>query len=884
VAYLSKHNLLDTLQIRNCIEAGEDPVPLLRNTLAQVHKLLYECHKEGTSSQEIVSLRAWAVDQVLDIVWTRQHQRTPGVVSTLTLVAVGGYGRAELQPHSDIDLLLLHQSKLAAPDIDFIEQLIRLLWDIGLEVGHSVRTVKQCIAEAKADITVITNLLEARLLLGDAALFELLKTKIEPQRIWPTKAFFKAKMAEQQQRHARFNDTAYNLEPNIKEGPGGLRDIQIIAWVTRRHFNSHSLADLVTHDFLTQNEYRSLIRGRNFLWRLRNSLHFLTNRSEDRLLFDHQLTIALEFGYQDKPGYLAVEQLMKRYYRIIKELSILNEILLQHFEEILLARKSWVTHRINRRFQSLGGILEAVNEQIFENTPSAMLEIFLLMEQHKLKGIRATTLRQLRQNLHRIDHDFRNNTESHRLFMQILRQPQGITHALRRMNAYGVLGTYIPAFGRVVGQMQYDLFHAYTVDTHTLFVLRNLRRLCIPEFRHEFPIASELITAIDKKERLYLAAIFHDIGKGRGGDHSVLGERDAEDFCQQHGLNEYDTLLVAWLVRNHLLMSWTAQRKDTSDPEVVNEFANIVGDHEHLDHLYLLTMADIRGTNPGIWNTWKAMLLEKLYNATLRALRRGLGTPINQDVRIKNLKQETLTLLGPKFNHTMVEKFWQQMANDYFIRHDAKAVAWHTREIVTARVVELPLVNARYNPDFATNQLLVYAPDFDHLLPLVAGGVERLGLSVVDARIHITTNGMALYLFAVLARNGVITDHSALDRIAERIHQDIFSQSRPKAPGKIRITRVEKAFPIATQVDFIEPDDSPHTILELIAQDRPGLLHHIAEALLECKIRLVNARIATIGERADDTFYLTNRDGAPVSDTTQRECLRRQILARLGEF
>jgi len=882
MAYLTRHSLLNTERLQSQIAAGAEPIPLLRKTLVQIREALHKSHQQGTSSQDIVSQHAWAVDQVLGLVWADQHRRIANV-GTLTLIAVGGYGRAELQPHSDIDLLLLHESKLSTADVSFIEQLIRQLWDIGLEVGHSVRSVKQCVTEAKADITVITNLLEARLLLGDSAIFELLKTKLEAPRVWPTKAFFKAKMVEQQQRHARFNDTAYNLEPNIKEGPGGLRDIQNIVWVTRRHFDCESLAELVTHNFLTNNEYRTLIRGRNFLWRLRNSLHFLTNRGEDRLLFDHQRAIAEEFGYQDKPGHLAVEQLMKRYYRVIKELSILNEILLQHFEEIILARKSWVTHRINRRFQSHGGILEAVNEQVFENTPLAMLELFLLMEQHKLKGIRATTLRQLRHNLHRIDQGFRDHIQSRQLFMEMLRQPHGVTHAFRRMNAYGVLGAYIPAFGRIVGQMQYDLFHSYTVDTHTLFVLRNLRRLCVPEFRHEFPFASELIAKLEKKERLYLAAIFHDIGKGRGGDHSVLGEQDALEFCRLHQLSEYDARLVAWLVRNHLLMSWTAQRKDTSDPEVVSKFAHIVGDQEHLDALYLLTMADIRGTNPGIWNSWKALLLEKLYEATRRALRRGLGKPIDLDVRITNLKEEALRILGPKVNTQGVEKFWQQMAKDYFIRHDAKALAWHTRVIIAAHLVDLPLVNARYNPEFATNQLLIYAPDFEHLLPLVAGAVERLDLSIVDARIHVTTNGMALYLFAVLARDGVITDRPTLNRIAIRIHEDIFSQNRPKAPAKIRISRVKKAFPITTQVDFIEPENSPFTILELIAQDRPGLLHHIAEALLECKIRLVNARISTIGEHADDTFYLTDRDGNPVTDSTQRECLRRQILERIGE-
>ena len=472
-----------------------------------------------------------------------------------------------------------------------------------------------------------------------------MQTKTGPEKLWPSPKFFAAKLAEQRARHARFEDTAYNLEPNIKEGPGGLRDIQIIAWVTQRHFGSARLHDLVALEFLTEKEYRTLERGRRLLAQLRCGLHYLAERREDRLLFDHQRTLATDMGFRDKSGIRAVELFMKRYYRNVKELALLNEILLQHFQEAILQRGKAKIRPLNRRFQAHGDFLEVTRRNVFERAPFALLELFLVLQQHpELKGVRAATIRLLRENLHRINTRFRNDLACRSLFMEILRQPRGITHELRRMNAYGVLGAYLPVFGRIVGQMQHDLFHVYTVDAHTLFVVRNLRRFTVPDYRHEFPLASELIQHVVKPERLFLAGLFHDIAKGRGGDHSELGEHEVISFCRRHGLSDYDTRFIAWLVRRHLLMSHVAQREDIHDPEVVLRFARQVGDAERLDHLYLLTVADMRATSPSVWNVWKDRLLTELHAATLRVLRRGLATPMDVEARIAGLQAEAQQL------------------------------------------------------------------------------------------------------------------------------------------------------------------------------------------------------------------------------------------------
>jgi [protein-PII] uridylyltransferase len=856
---------------------------LFRTTLRDGRAALRVLYQAGTNVDTVLHRHAGLVDALLARVWAL-HQPLLDPKINIALVAVGGYGRGELYPHSDVDLLLLLERDTRDRVRPFAEAFLQFLWDMGLEVGHSTRSLKDCVTEARKDITVATNLMEARLLLGEPALFASMQSKTGPEKLWPSPKFFAAKFAEQRARHARFDDTAYNLEPNIKEGPGGLRDIQMIAWVTQRQFGSAQLRDLVAHEFLTEKEYRSLERGRRLLAQLRCGLHYLAERREDRLLFDHQRTLAADMGFRDKSGIRAVELFMKRYYRSVKELALLNEILLQHFHEVILQRGKTKIRPLNRRFQAHGDFLEVTRRNIFERAPFALLEMFLVLQQHpELKGVRAATIRLLRENLPRINTQFRNDIACRSLFMEILRQPHGITHELRRMNAYGVLGAYLPAFGRIVGQMQHDLFHVYTVDAHTLFVVRNLRRFTVPVFRHEFPFASELTQHVVKPERLMLAGLFHDIAKGRGGDHSELGEHEVIAFCRRHGLSDYDTRFIAWLVRRHLLMSHVAQREDINDPEVVLRFAQQVGDAERLDHLYLLTVADMRATSPNVWNVWKDRLLTQLHAATMRALRHGLAVPIDVEARIAGLQTEALQYLAKlSVAPERATQHWSRLDTEYFLRHEAHAVAWHTVEITGTAASELPLVATRYQPDTGGTEFLVYTPDRDDLFAVVTGGFDRLNLTIMDARIHTTRFGFALDTFVVLDHAmQPVSDARALKHLAQAMREQLLTPQPGRDFLGSAMPRTLKHFPIATRVNFSPSHNGAQTIVEVRAQDRPGLLHQVAMALQHCQTRLVTAKVATYGERAEDVFFVTGRDGLALPDALQR-CLQTEIERRLG--
>ncbi|HEX9626037.1 MAG TPA: [protein-PII] uridylyltransferase [Acidiferrobacterales bacterium] len=861
-----------------------DVLGLFRGALKDGRARLEAHYHADRRPPDVVHALAGLVDQLLVRAWRRHESLLPPKCA-VALAAVGGYGRGELFPASDVDIMVLLDKDRHRALQPFAEGLLRFLWDMGLEVGHSVRSLKDCVNESKKDITVATNMMEARLLAGDPVLFERMQSLTFGPKVWPSKKFFAAKWREQIERHHHFGDTAYNLEPNIKEGPGGLRDIQMIAWVTQRHFGTATLHDLVDLQFLSEAEYRALIRGRNLLSRIRCGLHYLAGHREDRLLFDHQRALARQFRYKDRRGSLAVEQFMKRYYRTVKELALLNEILLQHFQEAILSPARARIKPVNRRFQAHGEFLEVTHKKVFERAPYAMLEMFLVLIQHPgLKGVRAETLRLLRANLRRIDAKFRRDIACRSLFMEILRQPRGLTHALRRMNAYGVLGAYLPVFGRIVGQMQHDLFHVYTVDEHTLMVVRNLRRFTVPDFRVEFPLASTLIQHLVKPERLYIAGLFHDIAKGRGGDHSRLGEQDAIDFCRHHGLSEYDTRFVAWLVRHHLVMSMTAQRQDIHDPEVVMSFARTVGDQEHLDNLYLLTVADMRGTSPKVWNVWKDRLLSQLYDATTRVLRRGFGHAIDVEARIADLKREALRALeGRAVSREIIEKHWERLEDDYFLRQDAHALAWQTEQIASTAVADLPLVAARYHPEAGGTEVLVYTPDRDDLFVILTGGFDRLNLSIMDARIYTTAFGFALDTFVVLDHAGQpIADAAALKELTDAMRTQLLAPRPGRDLASTRLPRALRHFPIATRVVFDSSPNGLQTVVEVTAQDRPGLLHQVALGLKDCQARLVSAKVSTYGERAEDIFFITGRDGAPFASREQQDRLRAAILQRLG--
>lgn len=867
------------------LSQAEQPLSVFREALKSGRAALKQQFLErGVAAHQIVTAHAWLVDQLLPRAWTLHLPKLPGT-RPVAFLAVGGYGRGELHPCSDVDVMLLLDKGNANLIGKFAEALVRFLWDMGIEVGHSVRTLKDCVRQSKDDITVATNLMETRRLAGDPELFERMRRLTHARRMWPSAKFFAGKRTEQIERHQNFDDTAYNLEPNIKEGPGGLRDIQMISWVTQRHFDSASLHDLVHLEFLSESEYRALIGGRNYLWRVRCGLHYVAGRREDRLLFDHQRTLAPLFGHKDQRGILAVEQFMKRYYRTVKELSLLNEILLQHFQEAILTRGRVRVKSINRRFQARGNYVDVTHRNVFQRSPYAIFELFLILQQHpKLKGVRANTIRLLRENLHLIDRKFRADIGSRSLFMEILRQPHGVARELRRMNAYGVLGAYIPAFGRVVGQMQHDLFHVYTVDQHSLFVLRNVRRFGSPTAHREFPLAAELFARLVKPERLYLGALFHDIAKGRGGDHSVLGVKDAEAFCRLHDLSEYDTRFVCWLVQNHLMMSWTAQRQDISDPDVVFQFAQKMSDQEHLDNLYLLTVADMRGTSPKVWNAWKGRLLSQLYSAASRVLRRGLATPIDIDAHIGDLRAGALKMLRAKgFDESTLNSYWGKLDNEYFLRYDSESIAWHAEAIATAPASRFPIVATRYRRELGGSECLIYTPDRDDLFVIVTAGFDLLNLSIVDARIHTTVNKIALDTFVVLDNQGQpISEERSLVQLQKAMREQLLQPRPGRAVDDIHLPRQLKHFPIETRVVFAPAGPKPFTIMEVTAQDRPGLLYRVALALRERQINLVAAKVSTYGERVEDIFFISTGDGQAIDDPRLLTRLEQEIHQRLG--
>ncbi len=880
---IRKKELFDPRTFSSLLKQCDAALPVFRDALKTGRQRLQQYYQDGARPDDLVQNHAWLVDQL--VLFALEHHRDllPGG-KDISLIAVGGYGRGELHPASDIDLMILLHQPVRNELNGFLESFVRFLWDIGMEVGHSVRTLKQCVQESRKDITVATNLMEARLLVGDENIFARMQQATGPTKLWPSRKFFAAKWEEQIGRHQRFDDTAYNLEPNIKEGPGGLRDIQMISWVTQRQFGTNSLHELVEHGFLTEEEYRALIRGRNFLWQIRNGLHYLAGRREDRLLFDHQRVLAAKAGFEDKAGSLAVEQYMKRYYRTVKELSLLNEILLQHFQEAILAKGQGRSRALNRRFRTHGDFIETVNDKVFEHTPWAMLEMFLLLQQHaELKGVRASTIRQLRSHLGLINKKFRKDLACRSLFMEILRQPSGITHELRRMNAYGVLGAYLPAFGRIVGQMQHDLFHVYTVDEHILFVLRNVRRFTVPEFSTEFPMASSIIKNLVKPERLYVAALYHDIAKGRGGDHSVLGEKETRRFCSMHALSEYDTRFICWLVRNHLIMSMVAQRQDIHDADVILNFARTVGDQEHLDNMYLLTVADMRGTSPKVWNDWKRGLLAHLYQETSRLLRHGFGSPIDMKQHLSEIKSEALEQLAADgIPLDRVGQFWQEMENEYFLRHRVDSLTWHASTIASAVVTDLPLVAATCNPRVGGTEVMIYALDREGLFSIITGALEKRGLSVVDARMNAARNGYIVDTFVVLDHeNNAVTNDNELRLLATELREQLIRSQEVKKGTDILLTRQLKHFPVKTNVSFASSANGQHTIVEVTAQDRPGLLHQIALALLSCHVRLVGAKIATYGERAEDIFFVTTSKGKLITDSAQLKRISEEITQRL---
>lgn len=821
--------------------------PQIRDSLRAARLSLQQQYLQHGKAAHLLGAHSQLVDEHLCQVW--QMLAMP---AELALVAVGGFGREELYPKSDIDLLILlpHQPDEALQQS--LQNMVGIFWDIGLEVGHSIRTIEECLAES-ADVTVQTNLLESRLITGNDLLFKNMSEKLAQHL--DHHAFFLAKQQEQEDRHKRFLDTDYNLEPNIKESPGGLRDLQSIFWISRACGFGTSWQELAKKGLITPAEARAIARHATLLQTLRIRLHYLAGRREDRLLFDYQTALAEQMSTHASDTRRASEHLMQKYYQTKQAVLQLNSVLLQNMR-LTLFPESAVTYPLNERFVARDDLLEARKENLFETEPSAILESFLLMEKYpRLVGFSAPTLRALWRARDKIDSDFRRDPNNKNLFMQILREPQGLTHILRRMNQHGILGRYIPAFGRIVGQMQHDLFHVFTVDEHILMVVRNLRRLTLEEHAHENPLCSKLIKDFARPEVLYIAGLFHDIAKGRGGDHSQLGRADAMKFCKQHDLTLEDSNLVTWLVESHLIMSATAQKQDLSDQDVIAKFATNIKNDRYLVALYLLTVADIRGTSAKVWNAWKGKLLEDLFWATRRFMTDGKIADQIGEIRQRAMETLSLYAIAPD----RYELLWAQLDADYFLRHEPHEIAWHARLLAHRANTDKPIVKARLSNIGEGIQVMVYGSDQPYLFARICEFFERMNYNIMEAKIHTTQHGYALDSFLVMdAGNDETAYRDVMNYIEYELEQHLSKIELPQSPKIGRVSRQQKHFPISPEVT-IKQDNKGNHQLSIIAGDRPGLLARIAHVLTHNHIEIRSAKINTLGSRAEDTFWIAGK-------------------------
>ena len=823
-------------------------------------------------------------DELLSKLWTQS-----GLAAPCALLAVGGYGRAELFPYSDVDVLVLLPE--GAQDDAALSQRVELFigscWDAGLEIGSSVRTLPDCVSEASKDVTVQTALLECRLVAGDANLMAQFKTAffeaLDPQ------AFFVAKTLELRQRHTKFEDTPYSLEPNCKESPGGIRDLQAILWVAKAARLGQNWADLAEGGLATAFEVQQIQRNESLLFLIRARLHATAKRREDRLVFDLQTPVAESFGYVATSSgssgtggtrtlVRASEALMKRYYWAAKAVTQLNLILLMNIAE-RLNPSTHALRPINERFNDKAGMLDVASDDLYQREPHAILETFLLYQTTVgVKGLSARTLRALYNARGLMDSGFRSDPVNRATFMSILMQPGGITHAMRLMNQTSVLGRYLWVFRRIVGQMQHDLFHVYTVDQHILTVLRNMRRFFIVEHAHEYPFCSQLASGWDKPWLLYVAALFHDIAKGRGGDHSELGCVEARRFCKQHGINAEDTALIEFLVAEHLTMSRIAQKSDLSDSTVIAKFAQRVGNERNLTALYLLTVADIRGTSPKVWNAWKGKLLEDLYRYTMRVLG---GRAPDADAEVESRKREALVNLAlyalPFEAH---KALWATLDVSYFMRHDAADIAWHTKQLSRHVQTPTPVVRARRSTIGEGLQVLVYTPDQPDLFARICGYFDQASFSIIDARVHTTQTGYALDTFEVVTSAGMEEHYQALTSMLEtELALTIATAGPLPKPSKGRVSRRVKSFPIAPRVTLRPDEKAQNWLLNISASDRPGLLYSIAQVLARHQVEVQLAKVATLGERVDDTFLV---HGAQLQHNKTQIAIETELLEALA--
>ena len=858
----------------------------IREYLESQQQLLADAFAKGIFIDYLLGAHAMIMDRVLSALWNDANLDD----QSLGLFAVGGYGRGELHPFSDIDILIFGGQSAIASATEALTTFTTRLWDLNLDIGHSVRSFEECQTLARDDITIATSLIESRPISAKIEMLRDLEALAFDDSSWTTEAFYRAKVAEQEERYAKHDDSDNRLEPDIKNAPGGLRDLHTIIWVVRKHFRTTRLITLVDEELLTQTEFRLLDEAEQFIKRARFALHLAADRSQNRLLFDLQESVADMMGYHSDDSKKCIEAFMKQVYRMTLRICEFNDMLLQSFEETVLKDPSdAIVTEINSRWRIRNQHLELIHPNGFERHPSALLEAFVLLAQNpELKGLRASTTRQMYTVRHLIDDAFRNDLVNISYFMELMRYPEKLPEVLRRMRYYGILSRYIPEFGPIMGLMQHDLFHIYTVDAHTLQLIRNITRFYTGVVEEDYPLVSRLTQHLPKIELLYLAALFHDIAKGRGGDHSELGAVDAYNFCKHHRLSEYDSRLVSWLVSKHLLMSMTAQRKDTSDPDELRVFAEIVGDQRRLDYLLCLTVADITATNPELWTSWRATLLRQLYYGTTDFLTRGLDSLPGRVVYIEETKQDALTLVRPSIR-SRADAFWNQWSQEYFVSHSSDELSWHLETLIDVDNNEtvIALAASQTHTDIGSTQVLVSTPNRVHLFADLTACFSDLGLSVLDAKLHTSDAGRSIDIFIIQhdATCQPVTASDDQERLLHSLEKAALGQYTENA-GTRRTPRAHKYFNLPANVS-IRPDlEGKRTLIELVAPDRAGLLTTVGRVFAEFGLDLSTAKIATLGERVEDVFYVTDSRGNNLYDNgfihRLKERLERELNALSG--
>jgi [protein-PII] uridylyltransferase len=880
--------IFDDQAFQDNLASGQPAIHTFKNALKHAQEVMHDEFRKSLDANTLVHARSWFMDHILKAAWDKFF---PADKNNISLLAVGGYGRGELHPKSDIDILLLSKDEDAfAEHSGSMQDFITFMWDLKLDIGHGVRTLDDCSREAKNDLTIATNLMETRTLAGPDTLRSTMATDTSALNIWPSDEFFEAKWQEQTERHKKYQDIGYNLEPNIKNGIGGLRDLHTIVWILQRQFGSNELESLSSQAILNDFEYGMLNRCRDFLWQLRYALHMVTGREEDQLLFDFQQEIAAVMGFVDQPDKLAVECMMHQFYRYSIAMEELNGLLMLLFKEIIVeSKKEAVVQPINESFQRRNDYLEIIDPTLFDHTPNAMLEVFYTMAtDNTLKGVRANTIRALRDHRHVIDEAFRSDPDNTRTFIAILRNPNHVVRELERMMRYGVLGQYIPEFGNIIGHMQHDLFHSYTVDQHSFRAVRFIRRLRFGNDKQLFPLASKLIHNIPKKEILYIAALLHDIGKALPGDHELTGAEITEQFCIRHGLSQKDTDLITWLVKNHLLFSQASQRIDFADPDAIHHLATQIGTTRHLDHLFVLSVADIYSTNKTLWTSWRAEQMRTLYSETSNVIRKGLNTPIDKDEWVIETQDAVIErMIDYGYSKQDLLKLWDNPGDEYFLRESVDTLIWHSLALFKHGNSEKPLVligNTSNEANEGATQIFIFMKDQPHLFAVMTAALDQLHLNIQDARIITSANNNALDTYIVLDETGnPITEEARLDKIKKTLENILENTSDFPDLIQRRTSRILKQFEFKPRVYLSNDPYTKRSLLEVIAPDRPGLLARMGQIFMDFDLTLETAKILTEGEKVNDIFYLTDKNGEPISDLDVCMQLRNAVISELED-